>query len=62
MAYRLNALAERLSQEQAGKNSDQGIIAGLYRHFGVSSYTVIRQEHAADVLSFLEAWRRTTRG
>ena len=32
MSYRLNALAERLSQEQAGKNSYQGIIAGLYMH------------------------------
>ncbi len=62
MSYRLKALAELLSQEQAGKTHYQGIIAGLYRRFGVSSYNLIRQEHDADVLSFLEEWHRTTGG
>ena len=62
MSYRLNALAERLSQDQADKNHYQGIIAGLYRRFGVSSYNVIGQEHDADGLPFLEKWPRTTGG
>ncbi len=62
MSYRLNALAELLSHELASKNHYQGIIAGLYRRFGVSSYNVIGQEHDADGLPFLEKWPRTTGG
>ncbi len=62
MSYRLKALAELLSQEQAGKNHYQGIFAELYRRFGVSSYKLIRQEQYASVLAFLEEWHRTNGG
>ena len=62
VSHRVKALAELLSQEQAGKNHYQGIFAELYRRFGVSSYKLIRQEQYASVLAFLEEWRRPTGG
>ncbi|NJL06188.1 MAG: hypothetical protein HC911_15045 [Chloroflexaceae bacterium] len=40
-----------------GKNHYQGIFGELYRHFGVSSYKLIRIEQYDAVLAFLEQWR-----
>ncbi len=57
VSNQVKALGELLSSKQAGKNHYQGIFAELYRRFGVSSYKLIRQEHYAAVLAFLEEWR-----
>lgn len=54
----VKALAEVLTR-QAGKNQYQSVFGELYRRFGVSSYKLIRQDMYADVLSFLEDWRKT---
>jgi hypothetical protein len=41
---------------QKGKNQYQGVYGELHRRFGVSSYTMIRQEQYDSVLAFLEDW------
>lgn len=55
VANAVKALAEILTR-QKGKNQYQGIYGELHRRFGVSSYTMIRQEQYDSVLSFLEDW------
>jgi hypothetical protein len=55
VANAVKALAEMLTR-QKGKNQYQGIYGELHRRFGVSSYTMIRQEQYDSVLSFLEDW------
>ncbi len=57
VSNQVKALGELLSSKQASKNHYQSIFAELYRRFGVSSYKLIRQEHYAAVLAFLEDWR-----
>ena len=57
VSNQVKALGELLSSKQVSKNHYQSIFAELYRRFGVSSYKLIRQEHYAAVLAFLEDWR-----
>ncbi len=59
ISNQVKALADLLTTRAPGKNQYQSIFAELYRRFGVSSYKLIRQEHYAAVLHFLEEWRRT---
>jgi len=55
VANAVKALAEMLTR-QKGKNQYQGVYGELHRRFGVSSYTMIRQEQYDSVLAFLEDW------
>jgi hypothetical protein len=55
VANAVKALAEMLTR-QKGKNQYQGVYGELHRRFGVSSYTMIRQEQYDAVLAFLEDW------
>jgi hypothetical protein len=63
----VKALAELLTRQEVQKNTDrktpnyyQGIFAELYRRFGVTKYTLIRQEDYQSVLAFLSDWRKAT--
>jgi hypothetical protein len=58
ISQKVKALAELLTGMEKGKNFYQGIFGELYRRFLVSSYTDIPQELFADVLAFLDDWRR----
>jgi hypothetical protein len=60
ISSRVKALAQQLTAASPGKNHYQGIFGELYRRFGVTSYKLIRQEHYAEVLAFLDDWRGTT--
>jgi outer membrane murein-binding lipoprotein Lpp len=55
VANAVKALAEMLTR-QKGKNQYQGVYGELHRRFGVSSYTMIRQEQYDSVLAFLDDW------
>lgn len=54
----VKALAEYLTAQDKSKNHYQGVYQELYRRFGVSSYKNIRADQFADVLKFLEEWRK----
>jgi hypothetical protein len=60
VSSQVKALAELLTDKEAGKNHYQGIFGELYRRYGVSSYKTIRVEQYEAVLSFLEDWRKST--
>ena len=62
-------LAELLTSQDAQKGNDrkipnyyQGIFAELYRRFGVTKYTLIRQEDYQKVVAFLSGWRQAALG
>jgi hypothetical protein len=62
VSNRVKALAHLLSGREKGKNHYQGVFGELYRRFGVTSYTHIPQGQYAEVLAFLEEWRRAVAG
>ena len=53
----VKALAELMAGKDTSKNHYQGIFGELYRHYGISSYKLIRQEDYQQVLTFLSDWR-----
>jgi TolA-binding protein len=55
----VKALADYLKSKDASKNHYQAAFSEIYRRFGVSSYKNIRADQFADVLKFLEDWRKT---
>lgn len=56
IASRVRAITKALSERDRSKNHYQGVFAELYRRFQVSSYTHIRREQYASVLTFLDEW------
>lgn len=59
ISQRVKALAGRLQEQTPGKNYYQSIFGELYRRFNVSGYKLIRQNQYAEVIAFLEEWRRS---
>ncbi len=64
IAGSVKALAELLTHQAAGSSKDgkvpnyyQGVFSELYRRFGVTKYTLIKQADYHAVLQFLDDWR-----
>jgi len=54
----VKTLAEFLTSKEPGKVHYQSIFSELYRRFGVYNYREIRQTDYAEVLTFLDDWRK----
>jgi hypothetical protein len=62
IALAVKALAMLLTEREPGKDHYGGVYGELYRRFGVTSYHNIRADRFAEVLAFLEEWRRRVAG
>ncbi len=65
IALSVKSLSELLTRQDAQKsttgkvaNQYQGVFSELYRRFGVTKYTLVRQVDYQDVLTFLNDWRQ----
>jgi superfamily II RNA helicase len=61
IASLVKAIAQHLSERDKSKNHYQSVFGELYRRFHVSTYKHVRQAQYAEVLAFLDEWRRSAK-